>query len=205
MISVALAVGGVVVPAHAQRAAIDAEETVGFLQEELGLTDDQAQQVGGAVGEFVQSVQAAQEKKEADDESDGMAMMADIKAARGVYQKEMEGILTPEQWEQYQALVDETMNEIYQEIAHLKIQDLEQPLQLSDAQVEQLKPIIGTGMRQMIGTVFEFSDKRMSVPNKLKLANALKKAKKQMDAGMEQVLTPEQWAQVEAMREEKKG
>ena len=97
------------------------------------------------------------------------------------------------------------MNEIYQEIAHLKIQDLEQPLQLSDAQVEQLKPIIGTGMRQMIGTVFEFSDKRMSVPNKLKLANALKKAKKQMDAGMQQVLTPEQWTQVEAMREEKKG
>ena len=192
-------------PAPAWAQAVEGKEVVAMLHEELDLTDEQAQQVGMAIAEFAQSVKVAQEKQEAAEESDGMAMMAEIKAARGVYQEKMQGILTPEQWEQYQALVDQTMNEIYEEIAQLKITDMEAPLQLTEAQVGQLRPIIGTGMRQMIGTIFEFSDKRMSVPNKLKMANALKKAKADMDSGMQQVLTPDQWAQVEAMREEKKG
>jgi hypothetical protein len=88
------------------------------------------------------------------------------------------------------------------------LDELTTELELTDEQVPQveaLEPVMGTAMRDILGTVFEYGDKKMNTRTKIKLAKKLKKISAEMNAGMKEILTPEQWQKYEAMKEAQKS
>lgn len=59
-------------------------------------------------------------------------------------------------------------------------------------------------MREMVAVLIEYGDQRLTKRKKLKIAKKLKKINSNMQAGMQEILTEEQWAKYEAMKEESK-
>ena len=64
---------------------------------------------------------------------------------------------------------------------------------------------MGKSLRGVIGTIFEYGDRRLGVRTKLKIANALKSIKAEQDAEMKKILTEEQLLAWEKLKEEQKG
>ena len=189
----------------AESAMGDPSDIAAELQAELGLNDDQAGQVKTAFSKFAASIEKAHTQQEAAEEPDGQAMMAAVKQAKNTLNQDMQGILTPEQFQQYQQMVDEVMDEIFTTVAELKLMDMQEPLKLTDEQVAQLAPVMGDSIRSIIGIVMENSDKRMGVRQKLQMAKSMKKIKKDTDAQMNTILTPEQQQVLQNYREQQKG
>lgn len=187
----------------AQGDGMDVEGIVEELTAELELSDEQAGQVTEALQGLGMAITEATATAE-DEEPDTQAMMGAVKAARADFRQQMEGILSEEQYAAYEALVDEVFQEIFESIAELKITDLRAPLELSDEQADALKPVMGTAMRGLVAVIVDYSDKRMGVRNKLAMANKLKKIQADMNAGMGEILTPEQIEKYNAMKEAQK-
>lgn len=183
----------------------DPSEIAAELQSELGLTDEQTQQAQGALERFAASIEQAHTQQELADEPDGQAMMAAVKQAKNTLNQDMQGILTPEQFEQYQQMVDEVIDEIFTTVAELKLMDMQQPLKLTDDQLSQLAPVMGDSIRSIISLVMENSDKRMGIRQKLQMAKSVKIIKNDTDAKMNAILTPEQQQALQSYREQKKG
>ena len=57
----------------------------------------------------------------------------------------------------------------------------------------------------MFRTIVEYSDKKMNVRTKIKVAKSLKKTKSNMDKGINSVLSPEQQETYAAYKEAKKA
>lgn len=189
----------------AESAMGDPADIAAELQAELGLNDEQTAQVTSAFSKFAASIEKAHTQQEAAEEPDGQAMMAAVKQAKNTLNQDMQGILTPEQFQQYQQMVDEVMDEIFTTVAELKLMDMQEPLKLTDEQVAQLAPVMGDSIRSIIGIVMENSDKRMGVRQKLQMAKSMKKIKKDTDAQMNTILTPEQQQVLQNYREQQKG
>lgn len=183
----------------------DPSEIAAEMQAELGLNDDQTAQVKTALDKFAASIEQAHTQQEVAVEPDGHAMMAAVKQARNTLNHEMQGILTPEQFLQYQKMVDEVMDEIFTTVAEIKLLDMKQPLKLTDEQMMQLAPVMGGSIRSIVSLVMENSDKRMGVRQKLQMAKSMKKIKNDTDAKMNAILSPEQQQALQSYREQKKG
>ena len=119
----------------------------------------------------------SQAKYEDVEEPDPQEMISDLKNVRESYYKSMQKTLSKEQWEQYEALKESILLEIFSEIAALRIIDLKEPLNLTDEQMAAMKPVMGKSLRGVIATIFEYGDRRLGVRTKLKIANALKSIK----------------------------
>ncbi len=195
----ALSVHGLA-PSSANAQEIDAAMILEELTVELDLTDEQAQQVGGLLQQFAIDLAEATEQAEGE-EPDGQKMLSDVKAVRAKFREGMQGVLTPEQFEAFEVLVESVFQEIFAEIAELKITDLRPVLDLSDDQAAALKPVMGSAM---VRVLVEYGDKRMNTRTKLRMANALKKIQADMKAGMGEILTPEQMAAYDAYKEAQK-
>ena len=63
------------------------------------------------------------------------------------------------------------------------------------------KPVMGKSLRDFIGTVFEYGDKKMNTRTKLRLANSLKRIKSEQDSQMKKILSEEQLAAWEKLKE----
>jgi hypothetical protein len=173
---------------------------VGELTTVLELTDEQQEQVSGLLVEFMGNLAAATDQAE-DAEADPQKMLSDVKAVRADFNGKMKNVLTKDQWKAYEALIDSIFQEVFEGIAALKIMDLQPVLELTDEQAEQLEPVVGTAMRGMVGVLVEYGDQKLNTRTKLKMAKALKKISGDMNSGMQQVLSPEQWEQYQAMKE----
>jgi hypothetical protein len=79
--------------------------------------------------------------------------------------------------------------------------ELQPALDLSDEQMTELEPIIGTGLRGMLSLIFENADKTLRAPKKISLGRSLKKIQSDMQKGIAGVLTEEQMATYQAMKE----
>jgi len=183
----------------------DPSDIAAELQAELGLSDDQTAQVKSALDKFASSIEKAHTQQEVADEPDGQAMMAAIKQARNTLNQDMQAVLTPDQFQQYQQMVDEVMDEIFTTVAELKLMDMQQPLDLTDEQIAQLAPVMGGSIRSIISIAMENSDKRMGIRQKLQMAKSMKKIKNDTDAQMNAILSPQQQQALQSYREQEKG
>ncbi len=192
-------------PAQAQPAMGDPSELAEELQAALELDDDQTEATRQALLGFAKNLEGLHAQQEAAEEPDGQAMLAGIGQARDAFFKDMAGILSKEQNAQFQGMVDEVMNEIFSTVAEIKLIDLQQPLALSDEQLTQMAPVMGTSIRSIFQLVMDAAGKRMGVPQKLKMARSMKKIKADTDAQLATILTPQQQQQMQAMREQQKA
>jgi hypothetical protein len=93
---------------------------------------------------------------------------------------------------------------MFEDIAEIRLIDLEPVLDLTPEQIEALKPVMGTGLRQIIAVVFEYGDKRLTMPRKVKMGKKVKRIQADMDAGMAEILSEEQMAKYAALKDDAK-
>jgi hypothetical protein len=193
------------VPALAQEPDTDLDEIMEELTAALELSDEQVPEVEKHLTSYLVNLNESQAKYEDVEEPDPQEMISDLKQVRETYYKSMQKTLSKEQWQQYEALRESILLEIFSEIAALRIIDLKEPLTLTDEQMAAMKPVMGKSLRGVIGTLFEYGDKRLGVRTKLKIANALKSIKAEQDTEMKTILSEEQLAAWDKLKEEQKG
>ena len=127
---------------------LDLKDVVDTLTVHLDLTGDQPTQVEGLLVTFATDWNAVQEKYEDAEDKDGM--IDELKAVQGTYQDGLAAVLSKEQLEAYNQLIDQVMHEIFSEVAELKLRDLQPALELSEDQLMQLKPVMGTALVDVV-------------------------------------------------------
>ena len=132
-------------------------------------------------------------------------MLSDVKQVRDSYRADMQEILSKDQYKTYQDMVAAVQLEMMSDVAAIRLMDIQSDLQLSDDQVEQIAPIVGTAMHGMISLLMENIDKRMSVPRKIKLGRSAKKIQSNMDKQILPLLTNQQQQAYEANTEARKS
>jgi len=201
----ALVLSGVALAQDEKEAAPgDAQEILAELTEALELNEEQQQQVAGHLQTFALAMSEATETAD-DEEQDPQATLGAIKAARADFKKGMMSTLTEEQYQKYEAMIDAIVQEMFEDIAEIKIMDLEEPLELTEEQAAALKPIMGTSVRKLVGILYEYGDKKLTAPKKIKMAKKLKAVKAEMEKGMKTVLSEEQMDKYTAYKEAQKA
>jgi hypothetical protein len=180
--------------------AQDVNAIVEEITTEITLDQTQSDAMKSEMEKYAISLQLIFDKYE-QGEPDPQAMLTDIKYAREDYQKKLKAAIGKEKFEAYEAYTDKVKLEILGEAAELRLIDLQEPLMMTDQQVQDLKPVMAKAMKGILETLMQYVDAKMNVRTKLKVGNSLKRIKKTMDAEMAEILTPEQIKKWEALRE----
>ena len=178
----------------------DLNDIVTEISTSIQLDEAQTKALAGNMEKYTISLQLIFDKYE-EAEPDPQAMLTDIKNAREEYEKALKNDIGKEKFKEYEAFVDQVKLEVLSEAAGLRLLDLQEPLMMTDDQVVKMKPVMGKAMKGMMETLMKYVDKPMNVRTKLKVANSLKAIKKTMDKETAEVLTQEQIAKWEAMKE----
>lgn len=184
--------------AEAQR-DLDLDDVIDSLTLHLDLTGNQPAEVKGLLVTFATDWDATLEKYEDAEDKDGM--VDELKYVQGTYLDGLAVVLSDEQMEAYEQLIDQIMHEIFSEVAELKLRDLQPDLELSEDQLMQLKPVLGTALVDVVRVMWDNAGKRMGLRRKLQVANKLKKIQSTAKTQTNEILTPEQAAKWEAMKE----
>ncbi len=181
------------------------QELVAGLQEPLDLSDKQVNQVETLLTQYRAKMDGILLKYEDQEEPDVGAMIGEIRGARDGYRKDLQGILSKDQYGKYMAKVDEVITGMFNDLAEIKMMDVQSEIDLTDGQVESLVPIVGKSMLSTVRLLFENAGTRLSLPKKIGIAKNMKKIEKEKRAGMEQILTPDQLAAYDKYKEEQKA
>jgi hypothetical protein len=186
--------------------AQELDEIVEELKDPLDLSDTQVEQFNNLLGQYATQLNQAMEKNEdADAEKDPQAMISQFKAVRDSYRDDLQKILSKEQYEKYREIVFGIILEMFTDIAEIRLMDLQKPLELTDGQIQKLAPVMGKSMMEIMEVVVEYGDKRMSMPRKVKVGKKLKAIQAEANDQIERILTPQQLATWQAMKEESKA
>jgi hypothetical protein len=182
----------------------DDSDTLAKLTAALELTDEQVPQVGAVLEKFATDMDAAAAMAEVE-EPDNQAVLGAVKKARSDFKTGMKGALNKEQFQTLETTIDSIFQEMFEDIAEIRIMDLEPLLDLTPEQAEALKPIMGTALRKMIGVFFEYGDTKLNKPTKIKMGKKLKGIQSDLNKGLAEVLSEEQLAKYEAHKEAAKS
>ena len=185
--------------------AQESDEIVAELKAPLGLSDEQAQQMSALMTKYKDQMDKTLAKHEDAEEPDVEAMIADVRGVRDGYRKELSKILSKEQNQAYLSKVEEIIEEMFSDIAEIRLIDMQPKLTLSDEQVEKLAPVLGKSMREIVRIVFENAGTRLGLRKKIKIGKSLKKLQRDTRTAVEGILTPEQLKAFDAYREEQKA
>ena len=181
------------------------EETMANLKESLDLSDKQVTQVQTLLVQYRAKLDGVLLKYEDQQEPDVGAMIGEIRNVRDGYRKDLQGILSKDQFNTYIDLIDAIMTDMFNDLAEIRLIDVQPQINLTDKQLESLVPIVGKSLLSTVRLLFENAGTRLSVPKKISIANNLKKIEKEKRAGMENILTPEQLATYDKYKEEQKA
>jgi Spy/CpxP family protein refolding chaperone len=200
MLSVFALVGG-----SEAKAQADMEEVMTNLQESLDLSDKQVTQVQNLMVQYRAKLDGVLLKYEDEEEPDVGKMIGEIRDVRDGYRKDLQGILSKDQYDGYIAMIDSILTDMFNDLAEIRLMDIQPQVDLTDGQVESLIPILGKSLLSTVRLLFENAGTRLSVPKKISIGKNLKKIEKEKRAGMENILTPEQLAAYDKYKEEQKA
>jgi hypothetical protein len=186
-----LLAGPLLAVASESQAGKDSNDIMAMLTKELKLTPDQTKQLGPEIDKFVNTLdqlKADQEKEGADAD----ALVKGAKKAQDEYLKAIKTILTPEQFDQYNAIKEKAVRGMFLDLAEIQLMDIQPKVGYTDEQLTQLVPILGDALFQVITIAWEHAGKRLRIGQKIKLAKQLKHIQKDSRNAVSKVLTPEQ-------------
>ena len=184
--------------------AQEMEEVMVNLTEKLDLSDKQVAQVQTLLVQYRAKLDGILLKHEGAEDPDVAGMIGEIRDVRDSYRKDLQGILSKDQYTIYLAQIDAILTVMFNDLAEIRIMDVQSDVHLTDAQLESLVPIVGKGLKSTVQLLFENAGQRLSVPKKIKISKSLKKIEKEQRAGMENILTSEQLSIYDANKEEQK-
>ncbi len=170
----------------------------------IELDETQSKALETQLGKYAISLQLIFDKYE-EGEPDPQAMLTDIKHSREEYHKALKNDIGKDKFKAYEAQVDMVQLEILGEAAYFRLLDLQEPLKMTDDQVQQMVPIMAKAMKGMMETLMKYIDAKMNLRTKLKVGNSIKSIKKTMEKERAQVLTGEQIKKWDEMREAAKA
>ena len=200
-----LAMLTVIFALQAQDREAGMEEIVAGMTEELDLSDKQVEQMKSLLTQYRGKMDGILLKYEDQEEPDVGAMIGEIRDARDAYRKDLQGVLSKDQYEKYMAKVNSILTDMFNDLAEIRLMDIQPKMDLTDSQIESLTPIVGKSMLSTVQLLFANAGTRLSLPKKVGIAKNLKKIEKEKRAGMEQILTPDQLAAYDKAKEEMKA
>jgi hypothetical protein len=199
VLSIGLVIVGLMGPTAA--ATDDTSDVMAMLTEKLKLTPEQVKKLKPEVDRFVTTLdqlKADQEKEGADPQD----LVHGAKKAQEDYLKAVEQILTPEQYKQYNALKEQAVRSMFNSLADIQLMDLQPKVGFSDEQLEQLVPVVGDALFQVIHLAWEHAGKRLRLGQKIRLAEQLKHIQKDTHGAVSKILTPEQLKTWDSIKEQ---
>jgi len=172
-------------------ASADLDDVVEFLSQELKLDDQQKQYLNTEMERYANQLNKLIEDQEAED-ADPDALIKGVKQAQDGHNKELEKIFTKEQLQQYNALKEKVIKGMFNDLVEIKLMDIQPKTSISDEQVSELVPILGSSMYNIVKIAWDNAGKKLRAPQKIKLAKEMKRIQADTRAGIEKVLTPEQ-------------
>ena len=181
------------------------ETAVVNLTEKLNLTEKQVAQVQTLMVQYRAKLDGVLLKHEGEEEPDVASMIGEVRDVRDAYRKDLKEILSKEQFEGYLAAIDSVLTDMFNDLAEIRLMDVQSEVGLADDQLVSLIPIVSKGLKSTVQLLFENAGGRLSVPKKIKLSKNVKKIEKERRAGMEAILTPDQMVVYDAFKEEQKA
>jgi len=172
--------------------------------ETLNLTDKQAAQVQNLLVQYRANLDGILLKYEDLEEPDVAAMIGEVRGVRDDYRKDLKEILNETQYDGYMATIDSILTDMFNDLAEIRLIDIQKEVGLTDQQLMSLIPIVGKGLKKTVQLLFENAGERLSLPKKVKIKNSLKKIEKERRAGMETILSPDQMEVYDAFKEAQK-
>jgi len=151
----------------------------------LGLTPDQTKQLVQINGTTLKQMQAIKANPPADKLDEAKALKSIMDSRQAALNK----LLTPDQMKKYTATNQ-------QDMASLMTDSMDTDQNLTDAQMDPIDTINLTYLQSMSSA--------LSTPDKIQAIRTLKRAQKAQDNALQQVLTPDQWKQYQALQQQKK-
>jgi len=199
--------GTPMVGASESTAGGDTGDIIEMLTKELKLNKNQSKDLGAEIERFVSTLDRLKRDQEKED-ADPDDLIRGAKEAQEEYLKAVKSILTPAQFDQYNAIREKAVRGMFLDLAEIQLMDLQPKLGLTDGQITQLTPILGDAMFQVINLAWQNAGKRLRLGQKIKLKKKLKHIQKDTRNAVSKVLTGAQldaWDKYkEQMQQQKK-
>ena len=179
----------------------DTDDIMAMLTKELKLSDDQSKKLDTEIQKFAKTVdqlKADQEKEGAEPED----LVKGAKKAQEEYIDQVKKILTPDQYKQYEAIKEKALKGMFEDLAAIKLMDIQSKIDISDDQLDKLAPIMGDSLYQVVTLAWEHAGHRLRVGQKIRLARELKHIQKQARDASSKILSKEQMAAWDKLKEE---
>ena len=181
------------------------DETMANMTAMLDLSDVQQGQMKELMTKYSGSIDWILAKYEGEEEPDVKAMIEEIRGERDAYRKELQGILSENQYNTYMGKIDQILTDMFRDLAEIRLWDVQPAIALTDKQVVDLTPILATSMKKTVQLLFDNVKAKMSLPTKVKIKNNMKKIEKEKKAEMEKIMTPAQLGAYDQYKEEQKA
>jgi hypothetical protein len=181
------------------------EDVMAKMTELLELSDKQQVEVATLLARFRSNVDYILVKYEGEAEPDVGKMIGEIREERDSYRRELQTILSPNQMKTYETKVNEVLTDMFNDLAEIRLIDIQDQLSLTDGQIESLTPILGRSIMRTMQVLIQNAGVKLTLPKKIGIKNDLKKIEKEKRDGMSQILTPDQLAAYDKYKEEQKA
>lgn len=182
----------------------DMQDIMVGLTETLDLSDKQVAQIQSLLIQYRAKLDGVLLKHEDAEEPDVGGMIGEIREVRDAYRKDLKGILSKDQYNIYLAQIDSILTDMFNDLAEIRLMDLQPDTDMTDEQLESLVPVVGKSLKSIVQLLFENAGTRLSIPKKIKIGKNIKKIEKEKRSAMENILTPDQMAKYDAFKEEQK-
>jgi hypothetical protein len=106
----------------------------------------------------------------------------------------------------YDALREKVIMEALDNLAAIKLMDIQDQIGFSDEQLNKLTPVLGEDMRGFIKIAWKYAgESRIRVLEKIKIARELKEIQHKSEGKVKQILTPDQYKKWEAYKKQQQG
>ena len=187
--------------------APDVSDVVTKLKTKLNLNDQQVKEVTSALTELATTLETLTNNQEgASEDDDPHDFIKAVKEAQDSYQAKIKKILTPEQMQNYEALREQVIMDALDNLAAIKLMDIQDQIGFSDDQLKKLTPVLGQSMGGLIKIAWKYAgERRIRLGQKIRIARELKEIQHKSEGEVKQILTPDQYNKWEAYKKQEQG
>ena len=167
------------------------EDIAAILAQELKLDEQQTQQMRAAMQKFGAQLEKLFAEQEAED-ADPEKLISGVKQAQDAHNKELQGILSKDQFKAYEALKEKAIKGIFTDLIAIQLMDIQPKTSLSNEQIDKLAPVLADTKYKIIKIVWENAGKQLRPRQKISLGRQLKSIQGETRAAVEKILSPEQ-------------
>jgi len=188
-------------------ADISVGDVVTTLKTKLDLNDQQAKEVTAALTELSDRLDTLVNNQEgAEEDSDPHEFIDGVKEAQSDYHNKLKTILTDSQMQSYAALKEQVIMDALDNLAAIKLMDIQDQIGFSDEQLKKLTPVLGESMRGLIKIAWKYAgEHRIRLGEKIRIARELKEIQHKSEREVKQILTPDQYKKWEAYKKQQQG